>query len=68
MPYGIDKQSGGDTKENDLWMENCVKQVMKSGKDKGTAVAICKVSLRRKKEKEKQKNVSSSINFTITDL
>jgi ribosomal protein S7 len=49
MPYGVDKKIGGDSKENDKWMENCVTKVMKSGKDKGSAIAICKTSLQKMK-------------------
>jgi hypothetical protein len=45
MPYGVDKEQGGDSKENDTWMETCVKKVMKQGKDKGSAIAICKTTL-----------------------
>ena len=41
MPYGM---PGGDTKKNDAWMEKCVDSVMKSGKDKSSAIAICKVT------------------------
>ena len=49
MPYGVDKNMGGDSKENDKWMENCVQKVMKSGKDKSSAVAICKTTLSKTK-------------------
>jgi len=49
MPYGVDKESGGDSKENDKWMENCVTKVMKGGKDKSSAIAICKSSLQKMK-------------------
>lgn len=49
MPYGIDKHMGGDTKENDTWMENCVKKVMKQGKNKSSAIAICKTTLAKTK-------------------
>jgi len=45
MPYGIPKDIGGDSKENTEWMERCVSRVMKSGKDKSSAIAICKKSL-----------------------
>jgi hypothetical protein len=50
MPYNVDKEQGGDNKENDKWMENCVAKVMKSGKDKGSAVAICKTTLKKSKD------------------
>jgi hypothetical protein len=55
MPYGVDKEIGGDSKENDAWMENCVQKVMsrkgKDGKpiDKSSAVAICKTTLSKSK-------------------
>jgi hypothetical protein len=45
MPYGM---KDGDTKETDKWMERCVAQVQKSGKDKGSAVAICKATWDKK--------------------
>ena len=47
MPYGIDKEHGGDTPENDAKMERCVEQVMAGGKvkDKSVAIAICKHSI-----------------------
>lgn len=51
MPYGVDKSLGGDSKENVAWMERCVKSVQEGGKDKSSAVAICKAQLRRKKSK-----------------
>lgn len=47
MPYGVDKSMGGDSPENDSWMEKCVSKVMKSGKDKGSAVAICKSTMKK---------------------
>jgi hypothetical protein len=49
MPYGMPKEYGGDSPENDSWMERCVKKVAVQkdkktnkpyGKDK--AIAICK--------------------------
>lgn len=39
MPYGM---KGGDTPQSDAWMEKCVASVLKTGKDKGSAIAICK--------------------------
>jgi c-di-AMP phosphodiesterase-like protein len=48
-PYGVDKDLGGDNEENVSWMENCVRKVMKQGKDKSSAVAICKATLKRSK-------------------
>jgi ribosomal protein S7 len=47
MPYGVDKDMGGDNKNNDAWMERCVMRVMKGGKDKGSAIAICKTTLQK---------------------
>lgn len=49
MPYGIDKDLGGDSPENDTWMEKCVTKVMKQGKDKGSAIAICKTTFKKMK-------------------
>lgn len=49
MPYGIDKELGGDNKSNVEWMEKCVNSVMDSGKGKSSAIAICKAQLRKKK-------------------
>lgn len=48
-PYRIDKEQGGDSPENVKWMENCVRKVMDQGKDKGSAIAICKTSLKKSK-------------------
>lgn len=36
------KEMGGDNPSSDKWMENCVKKVMATGKEKSNAVAICK--------------------------
>lgn len=49
MPYGVDKDIGGDSPENDAWMEKCVSRVMKTGKEKGAAIAICKTTLKKTK-------------------
>jgi hypothetical protein len=60
MPYGIDKSMGGDNPANVKFMEACVKAVKgkigKDGKviDEGSAVAICKTTLKRHKEKMKR--------------
>jgi len=54
MPYGIPKDIGGDSKENTEWMERCVSRVMKSGKDKSSAIAICKKSLIDRKKAQKE--------------
>lgn len=46
MPYGIAKEHGGDSPENDAKMERCVKSIMtKQGVAKPQAIAICKDSL-----------------------
>lgn len=61
-PYGIDKDLGGDSKENDSWMEQCVQKVMKKGKDKSSAIAICKATLRKSKgNKEKASFIIDTI-------
>jgi hypothetical protein len=62
MPYGVEKDLGGDNKKNDKWMENCVQKVMKSGKDKGSAVAICKSTM------QKMKNNKTKANFLINEV
>lgn len=57
MPYGVDKDQGGDSPSNTSWMERCVSSV--SGKNKrtgkpytkGEKIAICKAQLKRKKSK-----------------
>jgi hypothetical protein len=51
MPYGIDKKIGGDNPSNVKWMEKCVARQIKNGKDKSSAVAICKYILKKKKKK-----------------
>lgn len=52
MPYGVDKKLGGDNKENTAFMERCVKTQMNKGKDKSSAIALCKYILKKKKEKK----------------
>lgn len=55
-PYGIDKDLGGDSKENDSWMEACVTRVMKKhGVDKTSAIKICKTSFKNMKRNSKKK-------------
>jgi hypothetical protein len=49
MPYGMPEDKGGDSPENDKWMEGCVKKVMKTGKDKSSAIAICKNTFNKMK-------------------
>ena len=54
MPFGMDKDLGGESKENDTWMEKCVDRLMKQGKEKGSAIAICKTTFKKmKKNREK---------------
>jgi hypothetical protein len=59
MPYGMPMDEGGDSKKNDKWMENCVQKVMKEGKDKQGAVAICKSTF-EKMHKNHDKMMSKS--------
>ena len=60
MPYGLSPNVGGDSEENDKWMEDCVTSVMKRGKMKGNAIAICKVAL------EKTKGNKSKAQFILS--
>ena len=51
MPYGIPKEKGGDSPENDRKMEDCVHSIMKKqGISKQRAIRICKDSLFGKKK------------------
>lgn len=50
MPYGM---KGGDTPAKDAKMERCVTHVMKSGKDKTSAIRICKVAIQRSLSKKR---------------
>ena len=64
MPYGIDQDIGGDSEENTSWMENCVQKVMKTGKTKENAIAICKTTLKKTKgNKAKAEFILSEIYF-----
>lgn len=45
MPYGFPKRYGGDSPENDAKMADCVNRVVASGRDKQSAIRICKASL-----------------------
>jgi hypothetical protein len=58
MPYGM---QGGDTKENDAWMETCVIKVMKSGKDKSSAIAICKSTYMKAHKKKDQASIELNL-------
>lgn len=46
MPYGLPGGRDSDPKF-EKWMENCVNRVMKTGKEKDIAVAICKGTLKK---------------------
>jgi hypothetical protein len=48
MPYGVAKTQGGDTRKNDAWMERCILAVQAKGKDKVTAIRICKAQLAKR--------------------
>lgn len=67
-PYGVDKDQGGDSKENDQWMEQCVTKVMKSGKDKSTSVAICKATLKKKKGNTKEASLFLDKLLNLLDI
>ena len=53
MPYSLSKQSGGDNATNDAKMERCVTKLVSSGKDKQTAIRICKSAIQRAAIKKK---------------
>ncbi len=68
-PYNVDKQLGGDNPANDKFMEDCVMKVMKTGKNKQSAIMICKVSLRKHiANKRKTMMNNSSLTFHIEDI
>lgn len=50
MPYGIDKEHGGDSVKNVAKMERCVEHLMGKGHSKESAIRICKSSMFGKKE------------------
>jgi len=50
VPYNVDKEEGGDNKENTSWMEKCTARVESQGKSESQAIAICKSTLKKKKE------------------
>ena len=62
MPYSVDKDQGGDSKENTGWMENCVAKVEKTGKSKPSAIAICKVQMKKSKDKKSEDGSSRKLN------
>lgn len=47
MPYGLAKKAGGDSPKNDAKMERCVANLTSQGKDKTTAIRICKAAIQR---------------------
>ena len=47
MPYGVAKAVGGDNPANDSKMESCVQRLVSQGRDKVTAIKICKVAIER---------------------
>lgn len=54
MPYGVAKDVGGDSPKNDSLMERCVQRLMSDGKDKETAIRICKASIQRSLRSKKR--------------
>lgn len=65
MPYRVDKDQGGDSKENTGWMEKCVTRVEESGKSKPSAIAICKAQMKKSKEKDSGLEEFESIEDTV---
>ncbi len=49
MPYGIAKEFGGDTPENDARMERQVAAIQRSGQGKVSAIKIAKAQMHKKK-------------------
>ena len=54
MPYSLSKKAGGDSAANDAKMERCVQNLVSQGKDKVTAIRICKAAIQRHAVKERQ--------------
>ncbi len=67
MPYNVDKDLGGDNESNEKWMEGCVEKVMKSGKSKSSAIAICKAQLRKSKVNKKKDSAVSLSTINLDD-
>lgn len=65
MPYGVDKKIGGDNPSNTGFMEKCVAKVMEGGKDKSSAIAICKAQLKKNKEKNKSESEFTGVDPDI---
>jgi len=68
-PYGMPKEMGGDSPENDNWMERCVKRVSvqkdKEGKTfgKDKAIAICKSTFMKMKGNKSNAEVELGFMF-----
>ena len=58
MPYGVDKDLGGDNPSNVSFMEKCVSGIKGTNKrtqklyTEGEKIAICKTALKKRKSKE----------------
>jgi len=53
---------GDKNPDTEKWMSDCVSKVMKSGKDKGSAIAICKTTFKKMHEnKEKAEFIIDQI-------
>jgi hypothetical protein len=48
VSYNIDSRMGGDSPTNAAFMEKCVLQHMKEGKDRSEAIEMCKMSLKQR--------------------
>jgi len=65
MPYGLPKSIPASTRYRlDKKIERCVKELMKRGYSKVSAIRICKSSVlkgyrKRKKRKEKKKEITN---------
>jgi len=53
MPYGMSKKSGGDSAANDAKMERCVQRLVSDGRDKVSAIRICKAAIQRSAMKKR---------------
>ena len=68
MPYGVDRSLGGDNDKNTMFMEKCVTSVMKGGKDKSSAIAICKAQMKKNHEKNHDKNMDAEFTGVDPDI
>ena len=52
MPYGIAKEKGGDSPENEMKMKHCIAQILKAHPemDKVSAIKICKSQIGNKED------------------